>query len=365
MSLNQGSDQGLASSAAVFSAAELRQFTARVLESCGATPGHAALVAESLVTSNLLGHDSHGIIRLPSYCARIQRGELDPVAEPTLLRENGGTAVIDGGNTFGQVVGRYGCEVAVRLAKAHGISAVVLHRTTHVGRLGEYAEVIAGSGCIALLFASGADRGGAVAPYGGRQRRLGSNPVAWAVPVPAGHPPLIGDFATAAIAVGKVAVAKASGGQVPDNTVIAADGSPSTDPNAYFAGGALLPFGGHKGGSLMILIEILAAILGGNAPASSREFKPGNPTLLIALRVDHLMAEGIFLRQVAELGDNIASCPPAAGFDRVRLPHALELETAARRSRDGIALPDSLVGDLQRLATSLSVAPPQAKLLGS
>jgi uncharacterized oxidoreductase len=133
---------------------------------------------------------------------------------------------------------------------------------------------------------------------------------------------------------------------------------PRPAPAAFYNGGALLPFGGHKGASLMLLIELLAAILAGNAPATSAEFKLGNPTLMLALTVDAFLPRETWLRQVEELRRNVAACPPAEGVDRVRLPHEIELETAERRRHAGIPLPVAVVRDLHTLADSLQVTPP-------
>src|SRR5689334_13609405 len=125
---------------ALFPPETLRDFIRRVLEKAGAPTGRADVVAESLVLSNLLGHDSHGILLLTRYARRIQNGELQAAAAPEVETEFGATAVVNGHFTFGQVTARFGVEVAVRLARSHGVAAVALREATHVGRLGEYAE---------------------------------------------------------------------------------------------------------------------------------------------------------------------------------------------------------------------------------
>ncbi|MBL9202278.1 MAG: Ldh family oxidoreductase [Opitutaceae bacterium] len=347
-----------AAATAVFRDATLREFADRVLAAVGASPRHARIVARSLVEADLLGHESHGIMRLPGYVARVRAGDVAPAAEPAVARESGATAVVRGGWTFGQVTAHVGVEVAARLAASHGTGTVALHEARHVGRLGEYAEALAAHGLAAILFASGADRGGAVAPFGGARRVFGTNPLAWALPVPEGAAPLVGDFACSAIPAGKVHAARARGEPLPAGALLDTAGAPTTDPQHWARGGALLPFGAHKGSSLLFLIEMLASTLGGAAPSSSREFSPANPTLIIAIDIARFVPRETWLRQVEELRANVRACPPAAGFDRVRAPHELETETASRRRRDGVPLPATVVGELRALAASLSVAPP-------
>lgn len=329
-----------------------------IFERHGTPTDIAQSVASSLVESSLLGHDSHGVLRVGRYVEKIRARTLQPAARPELSRRQGATATIDGRHGFGQTAARYGAETAIKLATEHGVAAVALANTNHVGRLGEYTEQIAAAGLVALAFASGAGPGGAVTAHGGCERLFGTNPLAWALPVPAGRGPLVADFSTSAIPEGKVGMAQAKGEALPPGAVIDRQGNATLDPAAFYAGGALLPFGGHKGSSLVLFIELVANLLASSVPASSRDYRPGNPTLLIALSVDAFGPREEFLRYTEELLARVETSRPAAGGS-VRLPHAIELETARQRRLTGIPIPDPLWRELQTLATE-SIPPTSA-----
>jgi LDH2 family malate/lactate/ureidoglycolate dehydrogenase len=328
----------------------LLEVGARVFQFHGAPPAPARTVATSLVQASLMGHDSHGILRIARYLEKIAQGTLIPTAIPQIQRQMGATAVVDGGLGFGQVTAVFGADLAIQLAQTHGIGAVALARTNHVGRLGEYVERISAAGYIGLAFASGAGAGGSVAPYGGTERIFGTNPLAWALPVPEGCGPLVADFSTAMIPEGKVALAHAQGRFLPPGAALDCEGRATIDPQAFYAGGALLPFGGHKGSSLMVLIEVMASLLAGSVPSSSPEYRPGNPTLLLALSIDAFTERSEYLRHTAALLERIESSRPAEGFQRVLVPNALELETERQRRVMGIPIPDSLWDELEALA---------------
>jgi uncharacterized oxidoreductase len=215
-------------------ASTLHQLGRAIFERHGAPADIAEAVAASLVESSLLGHDSHGVLRIGRYVEKIRARSLRPDARPTLLRQHGATAVVDGQHGFGQTTARFGAATAIDLARQHGIAAVALAHTNHVGRLGEYTEKIAGAGFIALALASGAGPGGSVTAHGGCERLFGTNPLAWALPVPAGRGPLIADFSTSAIPEGKVALAQAKGEKLPLGAVIDRDGQATVDPAAYY-----------------------------------------------------------------------------------------------------------------------------------
>lgn len=315
----------------------------------------ATIVSQALVKASLLGHESHGVLRIGRYIDKIIRGTLDPRGQPSIQRCHGSTAVVDGALGFGQIAAQFGAKLAVGLAQNHGIGAVALSRTNHVGRLGDYAECIANAGCIALIFASGAGPGGSVAAHGGSERIFGTNPLAWGLPVPAGRAPLIADFATSVIPEGKIGMAQARAESLPTGALIDAAGRPTNDPAAFYAGGALLPFGGHKGYSLVLLGEIMANLLAGHVPASSPEYQPGNPAVLIALNVSAFTEPTDYFRHTEALLQRIEASRPAEGFSRVLLPNSLEIQTKAERERTGIPIPDGLWSELQSLGEAAGV----------
>lgn len=339
----------------VLTAARLIEVGQATLAAAGTPPAAARAVATSLVESDLRGHDSHGIVRTLAYLEKIRGGQLSPDAVPVVARQHGATATVDGRWGFGQLAARLGADQAVDLAKRSGIGLVALNRTNHVGRLGEYVETVAGRGLIGLAVSGGAAPGGAVAPYGGRERIFGTNPLAWAAPAGPGQPPLVGDFASAATAEGKLAVARASGRPVPSGLLVDRHGQPTTDPADFYAGGALLPFGGHKGYSLLVMVELLATILAGAAPVSSGDYQPGNPTLLIAVSIDTLVPLPRFEALAAELVARVRGTQPAPDQPAVLLPGDIEQQTRQARSRDGVPVPDAIWRQLVATATTLGV----------
>ena len=230
----------------------------------------AAWIARLLVLANLRGHDSHGVIRIPQYAEAVKSGGIDPKSPVTVVAETGVTARLDGGRGFGQVVARRGIELAIAKATASGLSAVTLSRTTHVGRLADYAEMAATQGLVGMLWVN-AVHGLNVAPWGGAARRLGTNPHAIGIPG-AGGPAMVLDFATSVVAEGKMRVKKNRKQQAPPGWFIDAGGRPATDPEIFYGDpvGSLLTAGEHKGYGLSLAVEILGGILSGTGAGRPR-----------------------------------------------------------------------------------------------
>jgi LDH2 family malate/lactate/ureidoglycolate dehydrogenase len=338
-------------------AEELKRFAAAVFVAHGTPPSDASLVAEALVKASLLGHDSHGILRVARYIDKIRQHTLDPGAQPSIAKQYGATAVVDGGLGFGQVSAAFGTDLVIKLAREHGIATVSLSRTNHVGRLGDYAERIASEGLIGVVIAAGAGPGGSVAAHGGRERIFGTNPLAWGLPVPAGRGPLVADFSTSAIPEGKVGMAQATNSALPSGVAIDKHGKPTTDPAGFYDGGALLPFGGHKGYSLVLFIEVVANLLAGTVPVSSAEYRPGNPAVLIAIKVESFLDPDEYLRHTCDLLARIESSAPADGFERVLVPNAIELGIATQRARDGVPVPAAIWSELEVLGSAAGIPP--------
>ena len=323
-----------------------------IFVAAGAPEDIAQVVAASLVKANLLGHDSHGVLRVTRYVDRIRQGGLAPAARPKIGRRSGATAVVDGQWGFGQIGARFGVELAAEIAGTSGVGCVTLSRVNHIGRLGEYAEMLADQGLIGLLFTGASGHSGSVAPFGGRDRIFGTNPLAWAAPVKEGRPPLVVDFATSGTAEGKLAVAVSKGVAVPPGLLLDREGNPSLDPASFYEGGALLPFGGHKGYGLILMVEIMAGALGGLAEGG----KIGNSTVIVAWSVDAFVPAEQFHDQVETLLQRIKDSRPAPGFAEVLLPGEPEARTLVQRSQEGIPLPEATWQGLANLATELGVA---------
>jgi LDH2 family malate/lactate/ureidoglycolate dehydrogenase len=320
---------------------DLSNFASAIFKAAGTPQGIAEIVPQLLVLANLTGHDSQGIIATLKYVGKIRSKDLVPNARPKLVERRAGTASIDCGWGFGQIGARFAALVCEMIPQ-QGIACVALQKVNHIGRLGKCVQRIAEAGYIGLMMTTGSMLGGQIARYGGRQRRFGTNPMAWGVPVPGERPPLIPDFATSAYAAGKVAVAVDKGENLPDGILIDSDGHPTHDPAALNAGGALLPFGSYKGYGLSLVIELVVSILSGFGPAPSAEFQQGNPTPMIALSIDDFITRPRYEQLVAELLDNIRQTQPTPGFDAVLLPGDAEQRAMSLRSTEGIPVPRSL-----------------------
>jgi LDH2 family malate/lactate/ureidoglycolate dehydrogenase len=335
----------------------LTDFVGHIFQAAGANQDVAYLVANSLVASDLAGHTSHGVVRVGQYLDSIAAGEMDPTAEPIITHQTGAIALVDGQRSFGQVAAHLAMTVTIEKAQTEGVAATGIYGCTHVGRLGEWVEMAVDQGMIGLAFCNGGLPGGAVAPYGGAQRLLGTNPVAAALPV-AGHPPLIIDFATSAVAEGKVRVARNRGQAVPQGWILGPEGQPTSNPEDYYAGGALLPAAGHKGYGLSLLVEFLGGILTGRGCPALPGFASGNGVLFLALSIEAFCPLEAFMTDGAALCDQIKAMPPAEGFDEVLLPGEPEHGTAKQLRAKGIVLDEVTWAQLTTAAAELGVTVP-------
>ena len=322
----------------------------------------AALVAKSLVQTNLFGHDSHGVLRVKQYVSMIRAGMIQPEQRPRIQKRFGATAMVTGGYGFGQLGARFAAELAIDLVAAHGIAAVSLGQCTHVGRLGEYTAMIAAAGFIGIGFTSGTMYSGWVTPYGGRERTFGTNPMSFAVPCAAGETLLL-DFATAGLAHGKVVLARAKNQPLPSGMMLDKQGKPSTDAGILDDGAVLLPMGAHKGSGLAMMMEIIPTLLAGHKPISSPDFHFGNPTLLLALAPAAFDEETDFAAQVEALKQRVKAVKPADGFTEPLLPGEPEARSFAERSKRGIPLPDAVYADLRELADEFAIELPMRQEL--
>ncbi len=334
---------------------ELRSWAEALLRVLGTPHDGAAVVAGSLVESDLRGHDSHGVRRLVPYAQLIKTGTLDPAAVPLVVEESRPSAVVvDGAKAFGQLTARLAADAVADRAAKTGAAVAVLRRCQHVGRLGEYVERIAERGLAAYAFAN-ADS--TVAPWGGRDRLLGTNPLAWAAPVAAGSAPLVLDFATSATAEGKLAVSLGRGQRVPEGLILDSEGKPSTDPGDFYAGGALLPFGGHKGYGLGLMADVLAGLVTGTGSASSRAYDGTFGTIFVAFDVGAFVDVIEFTSEVEQLRERVHNSPPSEGSSGVLLPGEPEWRTRRDRLAGGIPLAVATAEELDDLAAVHDLPP--------
>ena len=305
----------------------------------GSQDGEAGLVARQLVGANLAGHDSHGVGMVPRYVEVLLAGDLYLNRRPEVVLQAGALTVLDGGLGLGQVAGFEAMQVAIEQARQHGVALTGLRNSHHLGRIGHWAEQACAAGLVSLHFVNVVSQP-MVAPWGGSDARLVTNPVAIGVPRP-GQPPLLLDFATSQQAVGKVRVAFNSGRSLPPGVLVGADGAPATDPARLFEPplAALLPFGDHKGSGLALMCEVLgAALIGGpvlHAPPNSRRIV--NNMLTITIDPAQLGTGSSLETEIDRLLAWVRASPPARGFSGIDV--AGEAETRARSARaQGIAI---------------------------
>ncbi len=333
-------------------AGELKGLSLSILKAVGTPENLASIVAASLVDSNLAGHDSHGVIRLPSYVAAVRKGKVFPAARAERQSLGGACARIDGGWGWGQPAAHLATDTAIELALSHGVGLVSIGRCNHIGRLGEHVERISRAGKMGLVICNSP---AAVAPFGGYTRLLGTNPIAWSPPTPPGKVPVVVDFATSAIAEGKLKVALAAGGQASPGAVVDSDGHPSQNPSAFYDGGALTTFGGHKGFGLSVMAELVGGILSGSGPSSLPGYDNGNGTVVLAIDVEKFLPAAAYLDQVEAFSGKIHAAPPAPGFDEVVMPGEPEWRSRQRRTQEGVPVETATYQAISDLAAELGV----------
>ena len=337
-------------------ASQLERLTREIFTARGVPADDAAWVATMLVRANLRGHDSHGVIRIPQYVASLTSGTLNPTPQMKLVVDTPTIAILDGDGGFGQVVARRGVALALERARAHGLAAVALRGANHVGRLADYAEMLASKGVIGLLWANA--RGGLnVAPWGGAARRLGTNPHAIAVPGPDGVVSMSHDFASSVWAEGKLRVKFNRGETVPAGIMLNGLGEPSTDPREYYTEppGSLLTAGAHKGYGLSIAIEILGGILSGAGAASGEPSVFRNGTLIVGIDPARFLPLADFDAQVAALLDWVRTAPLAAGAKEILIPGEPEARMERERRAAGVPIEDETWRQIRQAAEQAGV----------
>jgi len=312
---------------------------------CMAADSHeteASAVAHHLIEANLKGHDSHGIGMLPTYIRNIKMGFCLPNQHAELVSTNGPAIIVDGKLGFGQVVGPEAMQMGIEVARKQGLAVVALKNAHHLGRIGGHAELVVKEGFISMHYVNVVGHDPQVAPFGGTRPRLSTNPFCCAIPVD-GRDPVVLDMATSAIAAGKVRVARNSGLQVPEGSLIDHEGTATTDPNVILQDppGAQVHFGKHKGFGLALICELLAGALTGAwsiQPGNERKGTVVNHMLTFILNPEIVGSRESFTAETIALIDYMKSTPTVRGVESVLIPGEPERIAQKDRMANGIPI---------------------------
>ncbi|MBI2194558.1 MAG: Ldh family oxidoreductase [Planctomycetes bacterium] len=340
----------------------LKQLCAALFEAAGASASEAEIVSDSLVTSNLLGHDSHGVIRVMQYLRSIRQGDIVPGSPLEVVRETDTLLLVDGHWNFGQMTARSAMQKAIEKARRSGVVELAVRRCNHAGRMGEYAQQAAEAGLACWLVANAGRARGNVAPFGGAAARLATNPICFAAPWKEDGVFLL-DLTTSIAPEGKVRVKLNRGERLPEGWILDAAGQPSTDPRDLYGPppGALLPLGGsmgHKGFALSLMVEILGGILTGTGTVGPEKPQVGNGIFALVLDIETFLPRSEFQPQLQALIDYMKSCPTRPGFQEVLVPGEPEFRTLRHRRAHGIPVEEETWRQICTLAAELGVTPP-------
>lgn len=345
--------------------ARLSRLTAAIFTAAGCQAEEAGRIAEHLVEANLVGHDSHGVIRVASYVQWLRTGKVFANRNLQVVFENEAIAVVDGQFGFGQTIGEHAMQLGIDKSARHGVAVVALRNSGHLGRIGDWPLMAARAGKLSLHFVNTSGAGILVAPFGGINRRLSANPIAAGVPV-AGRPPLLLDISACTIAEGKIRVALNKGVPVPENCILDAEGKPTTDPRVFYADppGAILSIAGHKGYGLAVMCEVLAgALTGGGCSNPANAERVVNGMLSIFLDTSFFQTNADFTAEITRFIDWVKSSARTTPNGDILMPGEIEERTRAQRLRQGIDIDDTTWAQILETTRAVGLAPDQVQAL--
>lgn len=353
----------------LFPAEQLHEFSVRVFRHCGVPDDDATLAADVLSAADLRGIDSHGIARLIAYYGMLDSGRINSQPNVTIVRQSASTATVDGDNGLGLVVGPKANRIAMDKADESGSGWVAVRGSNHYGIAGYYVlEALARD----QIGWSMTNTTRMVTPLWGRERVLGTNPIAIAFPADE-EPPVVIDMATTAAAFGRIEMALRKQEPIPDGWAIDNQGRVTTDPAGMIDGGALLPLGsdrehgGHKGYCLAAMVDLLSGPLGGAGwgpftPPFSLQY--GDPERRVgiglghffgALKIEAFTDPAEFKRQTDDWIRTMRSTPPLPGTNGPIIPGDPERISEQTRKRNGIPLVQPVIDDLQEVSRQTGI----------
>jgi uncharacterized oxidoreductase len=326
-----------------FRVEDLRPLGVRILQAAGATEEEASLVVEHAIASLLSGEENHGLQLGTGYIENIRSGILKPGQPITIEKETPTTLLVNGNFNFGHYVSHKTMELLIEKARKSFVAAASIKYQCHVGRLADYTIMAADAGMIALMMTDGAWGTKFMAPWGGRERRLGVNP--WSMAIPSDlDGTVVFDMTAGTVSFSKVIRAREQGESIPEGWIIDKDGRPTTDPNDFFNGGSELPMGGvvgHKGYALTFMIEALADILSGMEwqEDPSRPWPVIDGCFMALFNVEAFRPLAEFKRDMRDFARHVTSAAPAEGSPGVFYPGERSYLNAAHRAKEGVEIP--------------------------
>ena len=340
----------------IIQASSLFPFAQAIFEATGLPPEQASAVADHLVDANLVGHDSHGVMRIPTYVEELIKGRVKAFGNHEVVRETAASQVVNARQALGVPMANYAMDWSVARAREKTFGAVAVHQAGHIGRLGAYPPIAAKKDCIGVVMLNG----GApfAAPFGGTAQRLPPNPISISAPSAEGAPLML-DMTTSMVAGGKVRLYHAVQKPVPADWLIGEDGEPVTDTNLFYEEkAAMLPLGGsvgHKGYGLAIMIDAIAGGLSWAGCSADPPTRGGSGFFTLAIDIASFIDVAEFKKEISRLSKWIKSSPKVPNVEQIYLPG--EIEEARRKEREinGIEIDEVTWGEILATAEELNV----------
>jgi len=341
------------------SVSELTEFCVAALRKCGVSEADARVTIDVLVTTDTYGVFTHGVKCLKGYITRLRAGGLKADAVPRVEREGPAWAIVDGQCALGMVTSVFAMNTAIQKAKTAGIAYVGVRNSCHFGAAGYYANLAAKADMIGMAMANDYP---SMAILGAKKAVLGTNPFAYAVPA-GKNDPIFLDIASSTVAGGKVRIAQTKNQKIPDTWMVDADGIPTTDPFLYPQSASLLPFAGHKGYGIALMIENLAGVLTGTGAMwdlnnwidGRKDIPTNHGAAFLAFNVGAITSLDAFKNRVDQLIQEIHETPKAKGTERLYVPGEMEWENRRKSLANGITLPADVMESLRGLVGDLGL----------
>lgn len=335
---------------------ELERFYVVIFTKLGVPENIAAIASKNFVYADAKGADTHGVLRLPLYVQRLQKGLMKKAPALKWEQDSDNSAVLNADNGLGFYATQVAVEKTIEKAANSGISMVTVYNNNHFGAAGCYAKMIAEKGMIGFVTTNGAPL---IAPVGGAERVLGNNPFSFAVPRK-DQEPVVFDMANSVVSAGKLMVAHHNGESIPEGWGLDENGEPTTDPyRAYNGGGSLVPIAEHKGFGLSLIMDVLAGVLSGAnfgkdvSGLANFEKATGNGNAIIAINIEKLMPKERFFERLETFLSMITDSKKAAGTEKIYVPGEKGADIRKRNLENGIQINSKLHEELQEIAGQL------------